>query len=149
MVQRPRRAAEPRSHAPSLSGSVSRPKRGGNGTPLLGAILPFRIGADLLWWASSERSASPRDQRVAWRQTPGTLNPCRAKGVRLVRKEIIQSSRILIVDDQAANVLLLERILQQGGYTNLIHSRPFAPRGRSLGLLCLRDRWESRQRRLR
>jgi PleD family two-component response regulator len=37
----------------------------------------------------------------------------------MVQKEIIQKSRILIVDDQAANVLLLERILQQGGYTNL------------------------------
>ena len=36
----------------------------------------------------------------------------------MVEKEIIQKSRILIVDDQAANVLLLERILQQGGYTN-------------------------------
>ena len=36
----------------------------------------------------------------------------------MVQKEIIQRSRILIVDDQAANVLLLERILQQGGYTN-------------------------------
>ncbi len=37
----------------------------------------------------------------------------------MVQKEIIQRSRILIVDDQAANVLLLERILQQGGYANL------------------------------
>ena len=37
----------------------------------------------------------------------------------MVQKEVIQKSRILIVDDQAANVLLLERILQQGGYTNL------------------------------
>ncbi len=36
----------------------------------------------------------------------------------MVKKEIIQRSRILIVDDQAANVLLLERILQQGGYAN-------------------------------
>jgi len=36
----------------------------------------------------------------------------------MVQKEIIQRSRILIVDDQAANVLLLERILQQGGYAN-------------------------------
>ena len=37
----------------------------------------------------------------------------------MIQKEIIQSSRILIVDDQPANVLLLERILQQGGYTNV------------------------------
>ncbi len=37
----------------------------------------------------------------------------------MIQKEIIQKSRILIVDDEPANVLLLERILQQGGYTNL------------------------------
>src|SRR2546430_16328007 len=37
----------------------------------------------------------------------------------MVQKEIIQKSRILIVDDEPANVLLLERILQTGGYTNL------------------------------
>ena len=37
----------------------------------------------------------------------------------MIQKEIIQQSRILIVDDQAANVLLLERILQQAGYSNL------------------------------
>ena len=37
----------------------------------------------------------------------------------MIRKQIIQKSRILIVDDQSANVLLLERILQTGGYTNL------------------------------
>jgi PleD family two-component response regulator len=37
----------------------------------------------------------------------------------MVQKEVIQKSRILIVDDEPANVLLLERILQQGGYTNL------------------------------
>ena len=37
----------------------------------------------------------------------------------MIQKEIIRSSRILIVDDQPANVLLLERILQTGGYTNL------------------------------
>ncbi len=36
----------------------------------------------------------------------------------MAEKQVIQKSRILIVDDQAANVLLLERILQQGGYTN-------------------------------
>ena len=36
----------------------------------------------------------------------------------MVQKEVIQKSRNLIVHDQAANVLLLERILQQGGYTN-------------------------------
>src|SRR5260370_15040004 len=37
----------------------------------------------------------------------------------MLQKEVIQKSRILIVDDEPANVLLLERILQQGGYTNL------------------------------
>jgi PleD family two-component response regulator len=37
----------------------------------------------------------------------------------MLQKEVLQRSRILIVDDQAANVLLLERILQQGGYANL------------------------------
>ena len=37
----------------------------------------------------------------------------------MIQKEIIRGSRILIVDDEPANVLLLERILQQGGYTNL------------------------------
>ena len=37
----------------------------------------------------------------------------------LIRKQIIQESRILIVDNRSANVLLLERILQTGGYTNL------------------------------
>jgi len=37
----------------------------------------------------------------------------------MIEKEIIQTSRILVVDDEPANVLLLERILQQGGYTNL------------------------------
>lgn len=37
----------------------------------------------------------------------------------MVEKEVIQTSRILIVDDEAANVLLLERILQQGGYISL------------------------------
>jgi signal transduction histidine kinase len=36
-----------------------------------------------------------------------------------MHKEIIQTSRILIVDDQADNVLLLERALRSAGYTNL------------------------------
>jgi len=36
-----------------------------------------------------------------------------------MRKEIIQTSRILIVDDQPQNVLLLERTLQGAGYKNL------------------------------
>jgi len=34
-------------------------------------------------------------------------------------KKIILNSRILLVDDQTSNVLLLERILQQGGYRNV------------------------------
>jgi len=34
-------------------------------------------------------------------------------------KSIILKSRILVVDDQTSNVLLLERILQQGGYRNV------------------------------
>jgi len=37
----------------------------------------------------------------------------------MMQRQIIQGSRILIVDDQAANTLLLERILQTGGYTHL------------------------------
>src|ERR1700736_5284219 len=36
-----------------------------------------------------------------------------------MRKEIVQTSRILIVDDQPQNVLLLERTLQGAGYKNL------------------------------
>ena len=36
-----------------------------------------------------------------------------------MQKEIIQTSRILIVDDQAQNVLLLERALRGAGYTNI------------------------------
>jgi putative two-component system response regulator len=36
-----------------------------------------------------------------------------------MQKEIVQTSRILIVDDQPANVLLLERTLRGAGYTNL------------------------------
>ncbi|MEI9973404.1 MAG: response regulator [Ignavibacteriota bacterium] len=35
-----------------------------------------------------------------------------------MEKEIIASSRILIVDDQEANLLLLERLLQHAGYKN-------------------------------
>jgi len=37
-----------------------------------------------------------------------------------MKKEIIQNSRILIVDDQPPGVLLLERMLQQAGYTHLM-----------------------------
>jgi CheY-like chemotaxis protein len=37
----------------------------------------------------------------------------------VTRKQVIQESRILIVDDEPANVLLLERILQTVGYTNI------------------------------
>lgn len=36
-----------------------------------------------------------------------------------VRDETLKTARILIVDDQEANVRLLERILQHAGYTNL------------------------------
>jgi putative two-component system response regulator len=36
-----------------------------------------------------------------------------------VRKEIIQNSRILIIDDRAENVLLLERMLTEAGYEHL------------------------------
>jgi putative two-component system response regulator len=36
-----------------------------------------------------------------------------------MRKEIVQNSRILIIDDQPENVLLLERMLHQGGYRNI------------------------------
>jgi putative two-component system response regulator len=35
-------------------------------------------------------------------------------------RDVLLSSRILIVDDQAANVLLLERLLQHAGYRNLV-----------------------------
>src|SRR5580704_6704933 len=38
----------------------------------------------------------------------------------LMDREVILSSRILIVDDQEANVLLLERLLQHAGYRNLL-----------------------------
>ena len=38
--------------------------------------------------------------------------------IQLERRDIIQNGRILIVDDEPANVLLLERILQQAGYAN-------------------------------
>ena len=41
----------------------------------------------------------------------------------MVQKEIIRKSRILIVDDEPTNVLLLERILQQDGYTNFNKTR--------------------------
>jgi DNA-binding response OmpR family regulator len=37
----------------------------------------------------------------------------------MMHTKIVLNSRILIVDDQAANVLLLERILQQSGYRNV------------------------------
>jgi PleD family two-component response regulator len=36
-----------------------------------------------------------------------------------MQKEIIQASRILIVDDQADNVLLLKKTLQTAGYTHI------------------------------
>jgi PleD family two-component response regulator len=35
-------------------------------------------------------------------------------------KEIIQNSRILMVDDQPVTVMLMERILQQAGYTHFL-----------------------------
>lgn len=36
-----------------------------------------------------------------------------------MRKEIIQHSRILIVDDQPANVALVDRVLRQSGYSHI------------------------------
>src|SRR5580704_14590271 len=36
-----------------------------------------------------------------------------------VREEIVQNSRILIIDDRAENVLLLERMLAEAGYQHL------------------------------
>ena len=36
-----------------------------------------------------------------------------------MRKEIIQNSRILVVDDQPENVLLMERVLKQQGYVHV------------------------------
>jgi putative two-component system response regulator len=36
-----------------------------------------------------------------------------------MRKEIVQNSRILVIDDQPENVLLVERILRQGGYSHI------------------------------
>ncbi len=36
-----------------------------------------------------------------------------------MRKDILENSRILIIDDQSENVLLLERILRQGGYREI------------------------------
>ena len=48
------------------------------------------------------------------------MGPCPATKLRMrMQKEIIQSSRILIVDDQPQNVLLLERTLQGAGYRYL------------------------------
>src|SRR5258706_7582135 len=53
------------------------------------------------------------------RKQNGAVTGPKRYRTQMVEKEIIRSSRILIVDDQPANVLLLERILQKGGYTNL------------------------------
>lgn len=36
-----------------------------------------------------------------------------------MEKEILQNSRILLIDDQAENLLLLERMLRQGGYRQI------------------------------
>ena len=36
-----------------------------------------------------------------------------------MRKKIIQNSRILIIDDRAENILLLERMLKEAGYLHL------------------------------
>src|SRR5258705_13952946 len=36
-----------------------------------------------------------------------------------MRQEIIQNSRILIIDDQPQNVILLEKILRQAGYVQV------------------------------
>ncbi len=43
----------------------------------------------------------------------------RSTGGVLCEKEIFQSSRILIIDDRAENVLLLERMLSEAGYQYL------------------------------
>ena len=59
-----------------------------------------------------------RQQRLANSIRPDIPRNYNAR-LPLTRKQILQESRILIVDDQAANVLLLERILQTGGYANL------------------------------
>jgi CheY-like chemotaxis protein len=37
----------------------------------------------------------------------------------MIPRERILNSRIMIVDDQESNVLLLERLLQAEGYTNV------------------------------
>jgi CheY-like chemotaxis protein len=37
----------------------------------------------------------------------------------MLEKEVLREARILIVDDQAANIALLERVLAQGGYKNI------------------------------
>lgn len=37
----------------------------------------------------------------------------------MLNREAIRAARILIVDDQPANIALLERVLQQGGYANI------------------------------
>src|SRR4051794_34241269 len=36
-----------------------------------------------------------------------------------MREELLHNARLLIVDDQQSNVRLLERILQQAGYTSI------------------------------
>ena len=38
----------------------------------------------------------------------------------MIKEENLKSSRILIVDDQEANVMLLERLLQTAGYTTFL-----------------------------
>src|SRR5439155_3275657 len=43
---------------------------------------------------------------------------CRLAG-RLMDEQALKAARILIVDDESANVRLLERLLQREGYTNL------------------------------
>src|SRR2546425_11437363 len=44
----------------------------------------------------------------------------RTRGVIDVRDDTLKQARILVVDDQEGNVLLLNRILERAGYTNVV-----------------------------
>src|SRR5580658_1131219 len=45
---------------------------------------------------------------------------CLESSCKLMDRDVISASRILILDDQEANVLLLERLLQHAGYKNYL-----------------------------